>query len=294
MLNSMTGFASASGQSNGTDWSIDMRSVNHKSLDVRLRLPDVMQPLETALRKTTAQSLARGSVQISIRLGASDDQGLPVLDKDRLDWALGLLADVQSTAQAKGAAVQPIDPVALLALRPSVLGASAAIPDVDWAAILMPAFEQVLVDLCAMRASEGAALETLLQTQLDGVEMAVKDAKALLPDRTDRQRSAVQQAVTALTAQSVDPDRFEQELALIAVKSDITEELDRLNAHIDAARALLADPAPCGRRLDFLMQEFNREANTLCSKAGDIALTRIGLDLKAIIDQMREQVQNVE
>jgi uncharacterized protein (TIGR00255 family) len=157
-------------------------------------------------------------------------------------------------------------------------------------------FEAPLADFLAMRAAEGAALATILCDQLDQIaaltEQAARAAEARRADMAGVLRAQLARVMD--NADGADPSRIAQELALIAVKSDVTEEIDRLRAHVAAARALLAETAPIGRKLDFLSQEFNREANTLCSKAQNTALTAIGLDLKSVIDQMREQVQNVE
>jgi len=147
-----------------------------------------------------------------------------------------------------------------------------------------------------MREGEGAALAAVLAAQVDEIEALVAQAEAQLPARAEQTRAALRRALDRITAEGapLDEDRLAQELALVAVKADVTEELDRLRAHVQAARDLLGQGGAVGRKLDFLAQEFNREANTLCSKAQDKTVTRIGLDLKAVIDQMREQTQNVE
>ena len=163
-------------------------------------------------------------------------------------------------------------------------------------ATLLAEFPGALADFNDMRAREGAALAQVLEAQLTQVAELTTQAAALAETRKDEMAQTLQRNLSRVldNAEGVDADRLAQELALIAVKSDITEEIDRLRAHVDAARALLAQDGAVGRKLDFLMQEFNREANTLCAKAQNTALTQIGLALKAVIDQMREQVQNVE
>jgi len=167
----------------------------------------------------------------------------------------------------------------------------------EWLAkAILEDFEPLLADFLTARASEGDALLATLSGQIDQVETLIAAARIAAEDRADataeRLKSTLAQVLD--NTEGADPDRVAQELALLAVKADITEELDRLSAHVQAARALLAQDGPVGRKLDFLTQEFNREANTLCSKSGSTRLTRIGLDLKAVIDQMREQVQNAE
>jgi uncharacterized protein (TIGR00255 family) len=163
-------------------------------------------------------------------------------------------------------------------------------------AALLADLPQVIEAFRAMRAGEGAALGAVLSAQLDQIETLVETARAQAQDRAEQRRRSMAQALARVmdNVDAADPQRIAQELALIAVKADITEEIDRLVAHVAAARDLLGRAEPVGRRLDFLMQEFNREANTLCSKAQDSALTQTGLALKVVIDQMREQVQNVE
>ena len=163
-------------------------------------------------------------------------------------------------------------------------------------AIILADLPALLADFAAMRAGEGAALAAVLTAQLDRIAALTAEAQRETAARSVAQAETMRDAVARVLAatDAVDPGRLAQELALLAVKTDVTEELDRLSAHVDAARAHVADPASSGRKLDFLMQEFMREANTLCSKAQSLALTRIGLDLKTVIDQMREQVQNVE
>jgi uncharacterized protein (TIGR00255 family) len=163
-------------------------------------------------------------------------------------------------------------------------------------AALLADLPGLLADFAAMRAAEGRALATVLGGQLDRVSTLTAEAGRETAARAATQADSLRDGLARILAatDAVDPSRLAQELALLAVKTDVTEELDRLSAHVTAARVLVADPAPAGRKLDFLMQEFMREANTLCSKAQSLALTRIGLDLKTVIDQMREQVQNVE
>ncbi|MEO0358356.1 MAG: YicC/YloC family endoribonuclease, partial [Pseudomonadota bacterium] len=154
----MTGFSSASGQAFGTDWTIEARSVNHKSLDVRLRVPDTLQGLDATIRKSVAAKLARGSVQISIRLGAQGDTGLPQLDPHRLEWAIAVAKQVHTNVQAAGLEPAPLDVGAVLGMRPSVLAGDAGTSAADWTAVLGPAMDRIIDDLAQMRQDEGAAL----------------------------------------------------------------------------------------------------------------------------------------
>ena len=296
-VRSMTGFAARQGSDvEGRGWSWEVRSVNARGLDLRLRLPEGVDGLEPAARKALTETVRRGAVTLSLRLERSGPAGGLRLDPAALDAVLATLARVQDAAEAADIALTPPSAAEILSLR-GVLD-TAPTADLPDAAALLADLPALLAEFDAMRAAEGAALATVLDAQLDRVAALVDEAAAALPDREARMAEALANGVERLLRNAgtttPDPARLEQELALILVKADVAEELDRLRAHIAAARAMLAEGGAVGRKLDFLMQEFNREANTLCAKAQSGALTRIGLDLKAVIDQMREQVQNVE
>jgi uncharacterized protein (TIGR00255 family) len=221
---------------------------------------------------------------------------LPTVNLVALDAGLAALKQVQARAEAQGIALAAPSAADILALRGVLDGAAPADDPAALRAALMHDFEPLLAAFLEMRDSEGMALNTVLNEQLDRIA-ALTEAAALTADaRREGMQQNLRRSLGRVMQNSdgADPARVAQELALIAVKSDVTEEIDRLRAHVDAARDLLAADAPVGRKLDFLMQEFNREANTLCSKAQNTELTRTGLDLKTVIDQMREQVQNVE
>ncbi len=315
MIRSMTGYASRSAELSvpsalsetaaapgvrlSCQW--ELRGVNGRGLDLRFRLPDWLDGLEPLLRKRLAGRLARGNVTLSLRLTRADPGAGMRLNAPVLEAALALLAEAEARAKARGLVLAAPTAADLMHLR-GVLDSG---QDEIAAAPLLPALEAeaeaLIADFDAARAAEGAALADILNGQMDRIEALVAEARALLPERQGDQAQAVRGALARLAdappngMAQVDPGRLEQELALIAMRGDVTEELDRLTAHAGAARALLAGGAgPVGRKLDFLMQEFNREANTLGAKAQHAGLTRIGLDLKVVIDQMREQVQNVE
>ncbi|TAG20180.1 MAG: DUF1732 domain-containing protein, partial [Rhodobacterales bacterium] len=206
------------------------------------------------------------------------------------------LVEVEQSAKAAGLVLRQPTAADILTLR-GVLDQSQQ--DNDTAPLrsaILADLPGLLADFAAMRSGEGAAIAAILTAQLDRIASLTAEAQREVAARTTTQADTLREAVARVLAanETIDQGRLAQELALLAVKTDVTEELDRLAAHVDAARAHVADPAPSGRKLDFLMQEFMREANTLCSKAQSLALTRIGLDLKTVIDQMREQVQNVE
>ena len=298
MTLSMTGYATASAQIEGWSWIWDVRSVNGKGLDLRLRLPDWNDGLEAAVRAAMAPLQSRGNVSLTLKI-ARDESAPPALriNTGALHAALAALVQTEAAAVAGGLALAPVNAADVLAMRHVIDTGAAEDTDTGPLRAALLAHLPVLLDAFhAMRAQEGAALARLLVAQISQIAALVLDAKVMADARTAAMQTQMQGALARVldTAASVDPARLLQEIALIAVKADVTEELDRLTAHVGAAQALLHETGPVGRKLDFLMQEFMREANTLCSKALSIALTRIGLDLKVVIDQMREQVQNVE
>ncbi|MCU9837117.1 YicC family protein [Ruegeria sp. WL0004] len=296
MIRSMTAFASARGEKAPFSWSWDLRSVNAKGLDLRLRVPDWLDGLEAALRADLTKALSRGSVNLTLRLGRGEEVPSLALNQAALAAVLDALAETEEQAMARGLTLAPSCAADLLALR-GVLDAGSGEEDLTPViAELKAEFGPLVQAFVQMREAEGMALAEILQNQLTRVEELTAQASELAEAR----KEAVAETLRANLARvldntdGADPDRVAQELALLAVKADVTEELDRLRAHVRAARGLLAQGGAVGRKLDFLMQEFNREANTLCSKSQNADLTAVGLELKAVIDQMREQVQNVE
>ncbi|WP_071797054.1 YicC/YloC family endoribonuclease [Natronohydrobacter thiooxidans] len=298
---SMTGYASRAGSHRlGTtilDWDWDMRAVNGRGLDLRLRLPDTLGFLEKSLRDRLSDQLSRGNVSLALRLRIAQAETVAQVDAEALEAVLAALDLIQSRAQAAGVLLQAPSALDLLAWRgvqqqgPEI----ATIPPEMLGRILLEDFDALLADFSQVRAQEGAALAGLLAGQLDEIARLTAAARDLRDARSADLRAHFERAMAlVLESARADPGRIEQELALLAVKADLTEELDRLEAHCAAGHALLEAQGPVGRKLDFLTQEFNREANTLCSKAQHLEMTRIGLDLKTVIDQMREQVQNVE
>ncbi|WP_235924079.1 YicC/YloC family endoribonuclease [Pseudoroseicyclus tamaricis] len=298
----MTGFASrpgrasedARGRGGAGEWSWEMRAVNGRGLDLRLRLPEGIDGLEARLRAALTGAVTRGNVSLTLRLGHGAGDGAMEVDEAALEAVLAQVQAVRARAERVGLALGPVSPADLLAQR-GVLRSPTPASARPLLEPLMADFGALLAEFLAMRAREGAALAELISAQLTRIEALVADAGAAAAARAQTARETLKaQVARVLEETPVDPQRLAQELALLAVKGDVTEELDRLTAHVTAARELLAEGGAVGRRLDFLAQEFNREANTLCAKSGDAALTRIGLDLKALIDQMREQIQNVE
>ncbi len=296
-LTSMTGFADLAGHAEGLSWVWEARSVNGRGLDVRLRLPDGFEGLDAPLRAAATRALSRGSVTVALRIARGAAGGLPRLNAAALDAAVGAALAAAQAAARGGLDLAPMTAADLLAVR-GVLETDAAGPAErpEVAALLAGEAEALLVRLAAARRDEGLALTAVIASQVERIEALTAAARESAEARAARSGALLRTRVEAVLAGStpVDEARLAQELALVAVRADVTEELDRLAAHVAAARTLLAGEGPVGRKLDFLMQEFNREANTLCSKSGSAELTAIGLELKVVIDQMREQVQNVE
>ncbi len=295
---SMTGFAARRGAGAGYSWVWDLRSVNGKGLDLRLRVPDWIDGLEAAIRADLQKGVQRGNVSLTLKVTQDEAQGDTAfrLNDAALGAALAAVARVETAAMAAGVTLTQATAADVLTLR-GVIDATAQETETGPVrGALLADLPGLLADFGVMRAAEGKALASVLTAQLDRIAGLTADAgtetAARLATQADTLREGLARVLAATDA--VDETRLAQELAVLAVKTDVTEELDRLAAHVDAARTHVADPGPVGRKLDFLMQEFMREANTLCSKAQSLALTRIGLDLKTVIDQMREQVQNVE
>lgn len=294
---SMTGFAARQGAGAGAEWAWDLRAVNGKGLDLRLRLPDGIDGLEAAVREAMARAVSRGSVQLTLKLAAGEATEALQLSPTGLSAALLALATIEAQAAAQGLEVAPTSAAQVLGLRGVTQPGIAEPPDpAALRAALLSNLARLLEDFNTMRRAEGAALASVLSAQID----RIADLTAAAAEAAEARRPEVAEALLAALARvadaapGADPARVAAELAMLAVKADVTEELDRLRAHISAARGHLAAAGPIGRKLDFLTQEFVREANTLCSKSGSTRLTAIGLDLKHVIDQMREQVQNLE
>lgn len=298
MTTSMTGFAARRGAGLGYGWQWDIRSVNGKGLDLRLRVPDWIDGLEVALRADLSKALQRGNVSLTLKVardGAAASEAMRV-NVDALRSVLLALAEVEGAAMATGVTLGQATAADVLAVRGVMEVQSADADSAPLRAALMADLPGLLAEFTRMRQAEGAQLQQVISAQLDRIADLTRAAMAEAEARRDTAAVSLREALARVlgNAEGVDETRLAQELALLAVKNDVSEELDRLAAHVTAARGLLAEAGQVGRTFDFLMQEFMREANTLCSKAQSLTLTRIGLDLKTVIDQMREQVQNVE
>ncbi len=295
-LVSMTGFASRRGTAAGFDWTWEIRSVNGKGFDLRLRLPDGIDGLEPAVRAAVAQVAERGNIMLALRLARGAGGEVLKVNPAGLDAALSALAAVRARAEAAGLPLAETSAAAVLALRGVTEAGGEAGDTAPLLSALLADLDPLLAGFAAMRKDEGRALAAVIARQTDRIAALAVEAGSAAEARRPEMARALAEALGRVMAGApeADPARVTQELALLAVKADVTEELDRLGAHVAAARKLLAAGGAVGRKFDFLMQEFMREANTLCSKSGNAELTRIGLDLKHVIDQMREQVQNVE
>ena len=296
MIRSMTGFASASGTEVPFAWGWEIRSVNGKGLDMRLRVPDWVDGLEVGLRKKLGGIATRGNITCNLRLTREEAGQSLSVNADQLASVLNALHLIEQQAMDAGVSLAPSKATDIVTMRGVLEQAPQEQDTAALCAALLTDFDGVLGDFDLMRQSEGAALAQVLDMQLTLVADLTSQAADLAEVRKSEMATNLRRNLARVldNADGADEARIAQELAMIAVKSDITEEIDRLIAHVTAARDLLGQGGSVGRKLDFLMQEFNREANTLCSKAQNTALTTVGLALKAVIDQMREQVQNVE
>ncbi len=293
MINSMTGFAAASGQTASGRWSWEIKTVNAKGLDLRLRLPPGFDAIEGEARKLVGARLVRGACHATLTVSRD---ALPTPVHVNLEALSALIGALQSLALPPTIGPASLD--GLLGIRGVV---ETGEPAQDRAAAealraaTLAGLREALGALAATRASEGAALLTVLSERLDSIGRLVAQAD----HAPQRQPAAIAEKLrltiaTLVERFALDPDRLHQEAVLLAAKADVREELDRLVAHVAAARALLQGGAAVGRRLDFLAQELAREASTYCAKVNDAALTVIGLELRVEIEQFREQVQNIE
>jgi len=290
----MTGFARISGSWENYQWTWEIKSVNGRALDLRCRLPQGMDVVEQMARKAMKQNIARGSVNITLQLSSDTDNATFKVNQEMLDT----LVEVATETAMRNHLPQPsLD--ALMTIKDVIQYQEAEedetrIKSRDLA--LEKSFAEAIMAFKASRDMEGAAMADVLCGLLDEIDRLVKQADVLAQELPALIKNRYMEKVTALLDDSaaIDSERITQEVVLLATKADIKEEIDRLFAHIEAARGHMKADGQIGRKLDFLTQEFNREANTLCSKASDIRLTDVGLSLKTTIDQFREQVQNIE
>lgn len=293
-LQSMTGFARSEGAVGSFRWIWELRSVNGRGLDLRIRVPSGYDRIEPIVRKAVSKAFHRGNIQLSLTVSRDESQSQPTVNEEALNAVISL---AEKLRERIGASPPTVD--GLLNIR-GVLEFREPAADAQTAGIeeaaLLDGLTSAVADLVAMRSSEGDKIGVLLQDHVAGIETLVHRVDSD-PSRTPAviaQRLA-QQVRSLLEANAdFDEDRLHTEAAILAAKADLREEIDRLTVHVAASRDLLADGGPIGRRLDFLAQEFNRETNTICSKSNAASVTSAGLELKVLIDQFREQVQNLE
>ncbi|MEG3618937.1 YicC/YloC family endoribonuclease [Magnetovibrio sp. PR-2] len=294
-ISSMTGFARAEGATDLCTWGWEAKSVNGKGLDIRLRYPRGFDFIDASTRERVTKRFKRGNVSLNLDINWTKSQATVSLNEDVLAQVL----EAATAIQDKVPNAQPPSVDGILALRGVLEQSDDEFSAEDAQALevdLLMGLDQLLDQLSEGRDAEGARMGGVLHDQLAVIESLSEEAAnlAAMQPEAIRQRLVDQVAQLVEDVDTLDPDRLAQEAAIVMTKADVREELDRLSAHIAAARDLLAEDEPVGRRLDFLCQEFNREANTLCSKSSDTELTRVGLELKAVIEQFREQVQNIE
>lgn len=291
-ISSMTGFARASGERQGLFWQWEIKSVNGKALDVRMRVPAGFEALETPVRAALASAFRRGNLQVALSISGQVARESVRLNPDILDR----LVEVGEALRDRIGG-EPLRADVLLSIKGVVEVSTEAEGEAEARnAAMLESFQEALRSLASARREEGDRLNTVVSAQVLRIAELAEAARHN-PSRTPeavRARLAEQVSRLMETGAALDPDRLHQEAVIAATRADIQEELDRLFSHVEAAQVLLASNDAIGRKFDFLAQEFNREANTLCSKASDRSMTAIGLDLKTVIDQLREQVQNIE
>ena len=291
---SMTGFAREAGVTGAYLWAWELKTVNGRGLEVRVRTPSGLDAMGEEARGQILKALTRGQGQLNLSLSKALSAPKLRVNQDVLQSLLSALTDLSLPESVKPASLD-----GLLAVRGVVeLDDDADDPgqNPELAAALRAGVGALIEALKAARLKEGQALSVVLRQQLELVSRLVDEAEAAPARQPEAIRARLEAQIAELFEgkHALEPARLHQEAVLIAARADIREELDRLRAHVEAARGLLQEGGPVGRRLDFLAQEFGREANTLCAKANDVSLSRIGLELKAVIEQFREQVQNVE
>jgi uncharacterized protein (TIGR00255 family) len=290
----MTGFARSQGSAGGYHWAWELKSVNGKGLDIRLRLPQGWDAIELLVRASAAGHLARGNVSATLNIERNGALSAVRVNEEVL---AALLDTIRKIAKRVDASPPSLDGILGLKGVMEITEAEEGAGERREAeAAVAAGFEAALSDLVSARRNEGLALARVLETRLVEIARLTAAAEASPARAPEAIRARLAEQIKSIvgTGEKFDSDRLYQEAILLAAKADVREELDRLKAHVEAAQKLLGEGGPVGRKLDFLAQELNRESNTLCAKSNDVSLTAIGLDLKAAVDQFREQVQNLE
>jgi uncharacterized protein (TIGR00255 family) len=293
-LSSMTGFARGHGVAGSYGWAWELKSVNSKGLDLKLRLPPGWETIEPGVRTRASETLSRGSVFANLTVSREGAAPVARINEPALNAVLAALKGLEGKVAGAPPSLDGI-----LSLKGVMEVSEAEESEAERSAAelaVVAGFGQALKGLTEMRGTEGQALEKILSARLSEIGSLAARAEATPGRKPEAIKARLAEQVAELleASQRFDADRLHQEAIMLATKIDIREELDRLSAHVAQAKKLLADGGPIGRKLDFLSQELNRESNTLCSKANDLELTNIGLELKAVVEQFREQVQNLE
>jgi uncharacterized protein (TIGR00255 family) len=293
-LSSMTGFARGHGVAGAYGWAWEIRSVNAKGMDLRLRLPPGWDAIEPPLRARAAEVLARGTLHATLMVEREGAAPVVRVNEQVLQAVIGTLNSLADRIEAEPARLDGI-----LAIKGVIEVTDAAESEDERTAAqaaVVKGFDTALADLTKMRRHEGEALGRVLGARLAEITALVARAEASPGRQPEAIKARLAEQIASLleASERFDADRLHQEAMLMASKADVREELDRLTAHVGQAGKMLRDGGPVGRRLDFLAQEFNRETNTLCAKANDLELTNIGLEMKSLVEQFREQVQNLE
>lgn len=287
MVFSMTAFARREAQSPAGTLTWELRSVNHRYLELGIRLPEELRRIEPQVRERAGKRLARGKVDVTLRWQAAEGAAEPRLDDAAVQQLLALAQAVARQAPE----VKPLRTIDVLRW-PGVVQTPQADVEAQQQAALS-ALDEALAELVDGRAREGGQLQAMIEQRLAGIDKIVAELRTIVPELVPQFRERLKEKLAGLR-EEVSTERLEQEIVLFAQRADVAEEIDRLGAHVAEVRRTLAQRDPIGRRLDFLMQELNREANTLGSKASDLRITAAAVDLKVLIEQIREQVQNIE
>ncbi|MCK5040888.1 MAG: YicC family protein [Sphingomonadales bacterium] len=297
-LKSMTGFARASGVVTGWQWSWEIKSVNAKGLDSRVRVPSILDGLDIEVKKIISKDIKRGTVyaNLDIKQNKVDGDGNSSLavNRENLEEVFDLLQEYESTAE-----LAPSSMAQLLSIKGILEVEEAGVSEnlrKNLEVGVLRGFEGVLTALIKAREDEGKAMHLVINEHITSLDFMLEKAADCDAVRMENVRDRFKEKVESLLVdnEGLSDERLEQEVAVLAVKADISEEINRLKAHLKSARDMLKSKNPVGRQYDFLAQELNREVNTLCSKSSDIELTKIGLEMKAQVDMLREQIQNIE
>jgi uncharacterized protein (TIGR00255 family) len=293
-LSSMTGFARSHGASGPYAYEWELRSVNAKGLDLRIRLPPGWEELEAIVKKRASEVLSRGTVYAALNVKRAVAVSTVRVNEEVLASVVKVAGELAGKIDAVAPSIDGL--LAIKGVMDVIEPESSEEEDEAARAAAAAAFDQALLDLVRMRQREGATLGQILIQRMDEIERLAKKAETAPGRKPEAIKARLAELISALLESSdrFDPDRLNQEALLIAAKADIREELDRIGSHISQAREMISKGGPIGRRLDFLAQEFNREVNTCCSKSNDIDLTNTGLEMKNVVEQFREQVQNLE